>query len=53
MENNKIRNNKKSKKNIREESAHKARKIRENLKEKQIDKMIDDSFPASDAPSTY
>jgi len=29
------------------------RKIRENLSEKKIDKMIADSFPASDPPSTY
>lgn len=26
---------------------------RENLSEKQIDKMVMDSFPASDPPSTY
>ncbi len=29
------------------------KKIRENLSEQQIDKMIADSFPASDPPSTY
>ncbi len=29
------------------------REIRENLTERQIDKMIEDSFPASDPPSTY
>lgn len=29
------------------------KKIREHLTEKQIDKMIEDSFPASDPPSTY
>jgi hypothetical protein len=29
------------------------RKIRENLSEEKIDKMIKDSFPASDPPSTY
>lgn len=34
--------------NIEEE-----KKIRENLTEKQIDKMVKDSFPASDPPSTY
>ena len=34
-------------------NAKKSRKIRDNLKEKQIDKMIKDSFPASDPPSTY
>lgn len=33
--------------------AQKDRKIRENLNEKQIDKMIKDGFPASDSPSTY
>lgn len=27
--------------------------LRNNLNEKQIDKMVQDSFPASDAPSTY
>lgn len=26
---------------------------RKHLTEKQLDKMIEDSFPASDAPSTY
>lgn len=35
------------------EHAKKSRQIRDNLTEKKIDKMIDDSFPASDAPSTY
>lgn len=37
-------------------SVHQAqidRKLRENLTEKQIDKMVEDSFPASDPPSTY
>ena len=29
------------------------KKLHENLDELQIDKMIEDSFPASDAPSTY
>lgn len=29
------------------------KKIRENMSEKQIDKMVKDSFPASDPPSTY
>ena len=33
--------------------AHKDHKLRENLSEKQIDKMLKDSFPASDPPSTY
>ena len=28
-------------------------KMRENLSEKQIDKTLKDSFPASDPPSTY
>ena len=31
----------------------KDRKLRENLSEKKIDKMVEDSFPASDPPSTY
>lgn len=35
------------------EIAKKSRKIRESLSEKEIDKMIKDSFPASDPPSTY
>lgn len=29
------------------------KELRENLSEKQIDNMVDDSFPASDPPSTY
>ncbi len=29
------------------------RQLRDNLTEKQVDKMIADSFPASDPPSTY
>jgi|GEM_PF-1194017 len=29
------------------------RKLRDNLDEDQIDSMIDDSFPASDPPSSY
>jgi hypothetical protein len=29
------------------------KKLREELTEKQIDKMVMDSFPASDPPSTY
>lgn len=37
----------------KKEHAQKSREIRDNLTEKKIDKMIDDSFPASDAPSTY
>jgi hypothetical protein len=32
---------------------HAEKELRENLDEKQIDKMIKDSFPASDPPSTY
>ena len=35
------------------DDAKKARKIRDRLKEKEIDNMIKDSFPASDPPSTY
>lgn len=29
------------------------KELRETLSEKQIDRMIEDSFPASDPPSTY
>lgn len=29
------------------------KKLRENLSEDQIDDMIDNTFPASDPPSTY
>jgi len=29
------------------------KKIRDNLDEDQIDSMVDDTFPASDPPSTY
>lgn len=29
------------------------KKIRDNLDDGQVDSMIDDSFPASDPPSTY
>ncbi len=32
---------------------HKDKKLRDHLDEKSIDKMIMDSFPASDPPSTY
>jgi hypothetical protein len=32
---------------------HEEKELRENLSEKQIDNMVDDSFPASDPPSTY
>lgn len=31
----------------------KDKKLRDELSEKQIDKMLSDSFPASDPPSTY
>jgi hypothetical protein len=35
-------------------SVHKPEKrLRENLSEKQIDEMVEDSFPSSDPPSTY
>lgn len=37
----------------RRETIHEDRKVRRRLNEKQIDKMIMDSFPASDPPSTY
>lgn len=29
------------------------KKMRDHLSEKQIDHMVEDSFPASDPPSTY
>ncbi len=29
------------------------KRVREELTEKEIDKMVDDTFPASDPPSTY
>ncbi len=35
------------------ECLHEQKELRENLSEKQIDKMVADSFPASDPPSTY
>jgi len=35
------------------DSAQKAKEIREHLTEEQIDKMLKDSFPASDLPGTY
>lgn len=36
-----------------EECVKKDIELRENLSEKQIDKMVEDTFPASDPPSTY
>ena len=35
------------------EYVRKDKKLRDHLSEKQIDKMIMDSFPASDPPCTY
>jgi hypothetical protein len=29
------------------------KKLRKHLSERQIDRMVEDSFPASDPPSTY
>jgi hypothetical protein len=40
-------------KNGAPKSRGKDKKQRENMSEKQVDKMIKDSFPASDPPSTY
>ena len=37
----------------RRQCLHDEKKLRDRLKEKQIDKMVEDSFPASDPPSTY
>ncbi len=36
-----------------EQCIQEAQELREHLSEKQIDKMVADSFPASDPPSTY
>lgn len=33
--------------------AYEDRKLRNNLSEKQVDEMVEDTFPASDPPSTY
>ncbi len=38
---------------LKSKHAKEAEKIHKNLSEKQVDKMIKDSFPASDPPSTY
>ncbi len=37
----------------KEHRNRKDKELRKNLDEKQIDKMLQDSFPASDPPSTY
>lgn len=37
----------------RKECIQAEKEMRERLNERQIDKMIYDSFPASDPPSTY
>lgn len=37
----------------KKEIAKDDRKIRDDLKEKELDKIIKDGFPASDPPSTY
>ena len=36
-----------------EECIHEERELRDHLSEKQIDRMVADSFPASDPPSSY
>lgn len=36
-----------------EECVREDKAVREHLSERQIDKMIEDSFPASDPPSSY
>lgn len=36
-----------------EQVVKKEKELRENLTEKEIDDMVEDSFPASDPPSTY
>ena len=38
---------------IRSKCAKEEKALRENLSETQIDTMVEDSFPASDPPSTY
>ena len=35
------------------ECLHQEKELREQLTEREIDHMIEDSFPASDPPSTY
>lgn len=37
----------------RTECVHADKEIRDHLNERQVDKMVEDSFPASDPPSTY
>jgi len=37
----------------RRECVHADKEVRAHLSEKQIDNMVEDSFPASDPPSTY
>ncbi len=37
----------------RQAAIKKDKELRDNLSEKQIDHAIEDSFPASDPPSTY
>ena len=37
----------------REECIREEKEIRENLTEKQIDKILQDTFPASDPPAWY
>jgi hypothetical protein len=40
-------------KDQQQQSAHEAHEMREHLTEKQIDKTLQDSFPASDPPAWY
>jgi hypothetical protein len=37
----------------RKQCIHADKELREHLSDRQIDKMVEDSFPASDPPSTY
>lgn len=37
----------------RQECIHHDKEMRDGLSEKQIDRMVEASFPASDPPSTY
>lgn len=41
-------------KHVRRKDCHRAdKKMRAGMSERQIDHMLEDSFPASDPPSTY
>lgn len=50
---NRSKNSKDLIKEVKKNTTKNDKKIRDELKEREIDKMIRDSFPASDPPSTY